>query len=314
MKFSDDLSRAVRHQMLDPEFIARGSGRMFWVKQTTASDYTTFVAEHPAYEDGVAAVYTTIQAAIDAAVTNRGDYIYVTSDGSDYDSLTTITVNKDRLHIIAPQNYDGGGLGSRNEVRLEATGAVPVFTINNGTTEIAGFFIKCAADQPAFTLKTGLFHVEIHNNYVAGRTEAGAGVGLLYTAGYTNHASIHDNFFDCNYNPGTTKTIDGAIILSSNSCTRNIIRNNIIVSGTATTVATALNAGGVGTIVSGNILFEYPTGTFSLALVGDGNALFLHNRVCMETANIGNALSGVAADNMIMNYGTDAAGGETILQ
>lgn len=319
MKFSSDLARAVRHQMLDPEFIANagvgmGRGRVFWVKQTTASDYVPFVAEHPAYEDGVEAVYTTIQAAIDASVTNRGDYIYVTSDGADYDSLTTITVDKDRLHIIAPQGFDGGGLGANNSVRLHATGDVPIFTVNNGTTEIAGFFMKCATDQPAVTFATGLFHIEIHHNFVGGATEDGDGVGLIYTAGYTNHASIHDNFFDGGYVPGTTKTIAGAIVLSSSSCTRNIIANNIIVTGAATTFTKAIHAGGVGTIVRNNELFEYPDGTFSEAIHVDTNVLCIGNFVAMETGNIANALVGCAADLIIRNFGTDAAGGDTILQ
>lgn len=313
-KFTDEMARSVRHQMLDPEFIARLGGRMFWVKQTAASDYTTFVAEHPAYEDGVAAVYTTIQAAINAAVTNRGDYIYVTSDGSDYDSLTTITVNKNRLHIVAPQNYDGGGFGARNEVRLHATGDVPIFTVSAAPCEIAGFFMKCATDQPAFTLSTGLFHVEIHNNYVGGATEDGDGVGLIYTAGYTNHASIHDNYFDGAYAPGTTKTIAGAIVLSSASCTRNIIANNIIVTGAATTLTKALQAGGVGTIVRYNELFEAPDGTLGEGISVDGNVFCIRNFVTMDATNIANALVGCAADNMIMNYGSDAAGGVTVLQ
>lgn len=312
--FQSKLAQAVREVMFNPEFLSRGSGRLFWVKQEAASDYVTFVAEHPAYRDGVAAVYTTIQAAIDASVTNRGDYILVTSDGSDYDSETTITVNKDRLHILAPQNYDNGGLGAKNEVRLHATGDVPMFTISNGTTEVAGFFMKCATDQPAFTFATGLFHINIHHNYVGGATEDGDGLGLIYTAGYTNHASIHDNYFDGAYAPGTTKTIAGAIILSSSSCTRNIISNNIISTGAATTLTTALYAGGVGTIVKDNILFEAPDGTLSEGIKVDANVLVINNRVAMETGNIANALVGGAADLIIGNYGTDAAGGETILQ
>ena len=318
-KFSSDLARAVRREMLDPEFTARagiglGRGRVFWVKQEAAADYTTFVAEHPVYEDNIASVYTTIQAAINAAVTNRGDYIYVTSDGSDYDSATTITVNKNRLHVLAPQGFDGGGFGANNSVRLNATGDVPVFTISAAPCEIAGFFIKCATDQPAFTLTTGLFHIEIHHNYVGGATEDGDGLGLIYTAGYTNHCSIHDNYFDGAYAPGTTKTIAGAIVLSSASNTRNIISNNIIVTGTATTLTKAIYVGGVGTIVSGNKLFEYPDGTLTIGIQAAANVLVIDNKVAMETGNIANALAGAAADLIIMNYGTDAAGGATLLQ
>lgn len=315
MNFASKLAQAVREIMLDPEFLSRmnNTGRIFWVKQEAASDYTTFVAEHPAYSDGVAAVYTGVQAAIDASVTNRGDYIRVTSDGSDYDSATTITVNKARLHIVAEQNFDHGGFGARNEVRLHATGDVPVFTISSAPVVIAGFFMKCATDQPAFTLATGLFHVEIHHNYIGGATEDGDGLGLIYTAGYTNHASIHDNYFDGAYAPGTTKTIAGAIILSSSSCTRNIISNNIIVTGASTTLTKAIHAGGVGTIVRKNDLFEYPSGTLTQGISVDGNVLVIDNHVAMEVGNIANALVGCAADLMIRNYGTDAAGGETIL-
>ncbi len=288
-------------------------GRTFYVCQAGTQGYQDLVRKVGKYLDGVEKVYTTIQSAISAAVSNRGDQILVMPDSNDYDSAATITVNKDRLKIRAPFGMDDGGFGATNSTRLHATGDVPVFTINNGTTEITGFFMKCATDQPAFTLATGLFHVSIHHNYIGGATEDGDGLGLIYTAGYTNHASIHHNYFDGGYAPGTTKTIAGAIILSSSSCTRNIISDNIIVTGTGTTLTKAIHAGGVGTIVRDNQLFEYPNGTFSEGISVDGNVLCIENRVAMETGNIANALVGCAADLMIRNYGTDAAGGETIL-
>ena len=56
MIFESKIARAVRAEMLDPEFIARRTGRIFWVKKTADADYTTFSAEHPDYEDGVVAV------------------------------------------------------------------------------------------------------------------------------------------------------------------------------------------------------------------------------------------------------------------
>jgi hypothetical protein len=288
-------------------------GRTFYVCQAGTEGYEDLVKKVGKYRDGTEKVYTTIQAAITAAVSNRGDQILVMPDSDDYDSATTITVNKSRLKIIAPFGIDEGGIGANNSVRLHATGDVPVFTVNAAPVTIAGFFMKCATDQPAFTLATGLFHVEIHHNYIGGATADGDGLGLIYTAGYTNHASIHHNYFDGGYAAGSTKTIAGAIVLSSGSNTRNIIENNVIVSGTSTTLTVALYVCGVGCIVRKNDLFEYPTGTFSEAIKVGANVLVIDNHVAMETGNIANALVNAAADLKIRNYGTDAAGGETIL-
>lgn len=290
------------------------TGNIYWIKQAAASEYTAFKNEYNVnYSDGSESVKNTIQAGHDAATTNKGDYILVTPDSSDYDSASTITVSKSRLKILCLDGIDNGGLGANNSARLHSTGDYPVFTINTAPVEIAGFFMKCATDQPAFTLATGLFHVEIDHNYIGGATEDGDGLGLIYTAGYTNHASIHDNYFDGAYAPGTTKTIAGAVVLSSSSCTRNVISHNIVVTGASTTLTKAIYAGGVGTIVRWNELFEYPSGTLSAGIAVDGNVLVIRNLVCMETGNIANAITGVASDNAVMNYGSDAAGGDTVL-
>lgn len=75
--FTDTIAEFVKEKLFKPEFIARSSGRIFWVKATTAGDYTTFVAKHPAYDDGVPAVYTTIDAAVGACTASEGDVIKV---------------------------------------------------------------------------------------------------------------------------------------------------------------------------------------------------------------------------------------------
>lgn len=77
MNFADTIADFVRQKLLGPEFVARRSGRTFWVKAEAAGDYTTFVAEHPAYQDGIPAVYTTIDAAVGACTASEGDVILV---------------------------------------------------------------------------------------------------------------------------------------------------------------------------------------------------------------------------------------------
>lgn len=79
--FREAIAREVRRVMLDPEFTSRQSkngGRIFWVKKAAATDFAKFVKEHPAYEDGKAAVYTTMSEAAAAVVADRGDEVRVT--------------------------------------------------------------------------------------------------------------------------------------------------------------------------------------------------------------------------------------------
>jgi hypothetical protein len=116
-KFTSDIARAVREEILDPEFVARRYGRIFWVKQSSDVDYTTFVAEHPAYENAVPAVYTTIQAAVTAA--NDRDVVLVTvpdmaagaCDPTSYTENVVIAAGKSGISIIGiPSNRTQGGL------------------------------------------------------------------------------------------------------------------------------------------------------------------------------------------------------------
>ena len=80
-KFTEDIATAVREFMLDPVFIARvkftTTGRIFWVMETGAADQPQFVINHPAYQDAKAAVYTTVELAMDSVVAKRGDVILV---------------------------------------------------------------------------------------------------------------------------------------------------------------------------------------------------------------------------------------------
>lgn len=78
--FREEIAREVRRQMMDPEFDARRSkngGRVFWVRQATSANFGDFVKQHPAYDDGIAAVHETMSSAAAAVVADRGDEIRV---------------------------------------------------------------------------------------------------------------------------------------------------------------------------------------------------------------------------------------------
>jgi hypothetical protein len=70
---------------------AVGAGREFWAIQAAEAFYQEFVDEKGLYPDGVSKTYTTIQAAIDACVANRGDVVNVVGE---WTSEVTITLNK----------------------------------------------------------------------------------------------------------------------------------------------------------------------------------------------------------------------------
>lgn len=111
MEFADKIAEFVREKMLDPVFLARiqhqTSGRAFWVMETGAANYTRFVAEHPAYDDAVAAVYTTVELAMAACTANNGDIIFV-----DQEYTQTISAAAGITFDIAGVKVIGMGQGS----------------------------------------------------------------------------------------------------------------------------------------------------------------------------------------------------------
>jgi len=117
--FEEKIALAVRKELLTPEFIARKGGRIFWVKPTTAGDYATFVAEHPAYSDGVAAVYTTVDAAVSVCTASEGDVVIVTEGHTEaLASATALKLDIAGVRII------GQGVGNSR----------PTITLNTATT------------------------------------------------------------------------------------------------------------------------------------------------------------------------------------
>lgn len=98
-KFISDIAQTVREMLFDPEFINRDKlGRVLYVKKEADADYTTFVAEHPTYRDGLVAVYTTIQAAITANIAaGINNTVIFVSPGNYAESITGDLTNVDLI-------------------------------------------------------------------------------------------------------------------------------------------------------------------------------------------------------------------------
>lgn len=137
-KFTDEIGIAIREVMQDPIFLARvmfkTSGRMYWVKKSSDADYPRFVAEHPNYDDGVAAVYTTIQAGVtaagskDAVLVSAPDMAAGAIDPTSYAETIIIAEGKSNLSIIGVlSNRTQGGLP---QIKIGA-GATAMLTIRS---------------------------------------------------------------------------------------------------------------------------------------------------------------------------------------
>lgn len=101
MKFASEIAGAVRERFNDPSLVSRiGQGRTFWVLKAAGTGYVDFVKEHPAYDDGTAAVYTTVDAAISACTANRGDAIYVLPDHTETVTATSIAFDVAGVSVI----------------------------------------------------------------------------------------------------------------------------------------------------------------------------------------------------------------------
>ena len=147
MKFAEEIAQHVKLFMYHPELSARNSGRVYWVKKSTDTDYPEFVAQHPAYEDAQAAVYTTIQAAVNACTGARNEVIFV-SPGS-YAETVTVAFAKSMLQII--------GLGNRGAAYIDPT------------TEDAGGMLVHAND------------VSVHNLGIAAEDDTAGNNSLVVT-------------------------------------------------------------------------------------------------------------------------------------
>ena len=234
-KFASDIAEAVRETMLDPEFLARmGCGRMFWVKKQADADYPTFVAEHPAYEDKVPAVYTTLTAAM--AATRNDDYIHLF--GGDWTGNYTTPANSVARNVtIMGVGSATSGVSGKTWAGA-TTGSSPIFTIQARGWRISGIEFCPGATSSAITLKgtnanhfqvdncstwtgkyfllhEGTHFVKVLNNMVENLNATGSiAIGALTGVG-GQHWDVKDNFFSDNYshiNFGSSRGLFGSRI------------------------------------------------------------------------------------------------------
>jgi hypothetical protein len=298
---------------------AIGVGNVYLVIKTTEPTYAALLAAHQGtYADGTSFVYTTIQAALDATVASRNDYVVLTPSADDYDLTVALTMTKKSVHLVAPAGLTGQP-GATNAVRVHQTGAFACVTLSGVACEISGIFFKGAADQTIIDISAGAHACNIHDNFLGLATTSGNAAAYgLYAAGESTNLIISNNFIN-NYSPTASQTIGGGIGLQNS--TRALVKNNLITTGGfATTMSAGILARGAQIIIQDNVLVESKSGTpasstFTIGINAQNDTVLMDNRVSMAVANIANAISGMHTDCIVLNYGSDASsGGVTPLQ
>jgi hypothetical protein len=261
----------------------------------------------------------TIQAGLDKCRANKDDYVILMPCSTDYDITATLTMSNARVHLVCPTGIGWGGMpGNTARIHMN-TAATDFITVTADNVEIAGIFFKADATSTTgniITLSSTRWCANIHDNFFGMYATAATNNYGIYGAGACNHCVIYNNYFT-NYSPGlntgTNNDIAAFIDLASGSSTRNIVRNNVLVTGVNTTVGAAILLGGTGSLVQDNVVIESvanggnDAGILTLGISSGVDSVLIRNTVSMAVGNIANAIDGATANqSYILNYGGNA--------
>lgn len=286
-----------------------GIGEVFYVAQANGRAYNSLVPRVASGHLFADVAGAGIQAALDACVSERNDYVLVFTDTDDYDITAALTMNKQNVHLIGVGGeVPGMKYGCNNNVRIhQNTAATQVLTITGRACEIAGLFIKGVDDTTVISCSE--HGLTVRNCMIGMATTAGSGTayGIYGGSGEVTHWNIANNLIT-NYSPNVTGKTLGAAVYIVNG-TRCIVRENLICTGSGTTTFTVgITIGGTPTFVFDNKLVEAVSGVFTKGITVAAGASVMGNMFSMTTA--GDAITGgTANETVVNNYTSSAAGG-----
>lgn len=277
-----------------------GAGNVYRVIKSDEAYVDQFMADHLfEHTDGSASVHTTIQAALDATVEGRNDYVLVQPSDSDYDITAGLTLSKKAVHLIGLGSLYGNGAG--NSVRLHQTGNFPIATLTDAAIEISGFYLKNAATYGGIILGANTYGLNIHHNYFAMSLSGGTNepmLGQLIAAGnvdYGSWSTLSDNFIQSQ--AGANATI--AAIVGNFGTTVTGLRIERFQIGIGDTNNTA-TVGILNNATKGSVndcdFFAYQTST--------GAGVFTHC-ISIHASGVAFGNRGNVADSELITGGTD---------
>lgn len=283
------------------------TGKVFFVVHADDAWAADLANEFPVDRDGVPRVYATvsgadtddlaIQAALDACVAGRNDYVLVLPSTNDYDLTAALTMSKRGVHLIG-LDYLSHKLetGANSATKIHQTGDYDIITLTGGNCEIAGFYFKNYNNQGSIVCTGGVADVaHIHHNHFNMNATTTSGVAQVdFSGASSSFVTIERNTFATNVSDLTF----ASLIDISSSCTwARVLKNNFMIGDGCTC-----------TIVIANYSYKGQTNDNDIFCASGGGG---------ATSTITNAITiggGVAAGNRMSIAGTttqDLVGGSS---
>lgn len=292
------------------------AGNIYFVIETDHPQYDSFMTQRQTgsyANDGSNMVHSTIQSALNATVTQRNDYVVIVPASVwsyTYDITTSLTMTKDRVHLVCPSNFGTGGMIQSPVINIQDADYDAV-TLSGNDCEIAGLFFMGYRGKDIIGIDADVLGAHIHDNFIGVSATENSENNGIHMAGTANFFNIHHNHFT-NYLPGnmtsTDNEVNAFIYVSASSSTRGIIAHNTFCTGNNTEVGRGISIGGSDMLIDGNVLWETAaipsvteTGTLTVGIYAEGlNGLITNNRI--GTSDPSKAIVGGTAINCINNY------------
>jgi hypothetical protein len=280
-------------------------GKIFFVVHGEDSFAGDLLHEFPTDRDGVPRVYVTttsadtddlaIQAALDACVASRNDYILVAPSNNDYDLATKLTMSKRDVHLIAMDFlFNKQETGANSSTKLHMVADDDAILLSGGDCEVAGFYCKNYNNQ-SFIMMSGAVAdcAHIHHNHFGLYATTTSGVPSIdASASSSSFILIERNTFASVVSDLTFASI---INIAGPNTWAKVLKNNFMIGD-----------GNTATVVIYNASYKGQTNDNDICCANGGGG---------ETSTITNAITiggGVAMGNRMTIAGTtsqDLAGG-----
>lgn len=306
------------NKILASDVLGLGAGNIYYVYNDADSDsgaHMRDMFEGAKYQDGSKMLYkataltadVAIQAALDACVANRNDYVVIMPSNTNYSITNSLVMSKKGVHLVCPTGLTNSGFPVGNTARLKSiVAATPVIAVSANTEafEIAGFYIKNYADVAAITLATGISAQNIHHNMFPMVWSSAPVASIVGTGSAGAWGSIEHNWFISESGTGVTAAI--AVIDIGAQATGSRVCHNEVTIGDAniatlcisnqavkgrTDFNTFSNSGGPGVQSGGTI-------TNAISLPVNGSAM--GNMGCIASGQM--FTGGTAANSFCQNF------------
>lgn len=230
------------------------TGKVFFVIHGDNANTLDMLEEFPPDRDGVPRVYATIsgaatddlaiQAALDATVAGRDDYVIVMpGNGNDYDLGAALTMSKNGVHLVTLEALSTSlnnevRVGASRQVVLEQTASADTVQISGQNCEFAGFYIKPKANKTTINVASAAHSYNIHHNLIYVVVSTTMAEYVIDVVGNAIYGNISNNFFTSQ--SGTC----AAVIFVNTSCTGSMVTRNYLICGDSATWTIGIYNGG----------------------------------------------------------------------